>query len=235
MKVFYDLHIHSVLSPCGSVLQTPNNILNMASIKGLQLIAVTDHNSTKQLPTIEKIVCSYDFLFIYGCEVYVKEGFHVLAYFKTLEQAMMFDKYIETGLSPLQNTSKYDTQIICDEFDLTDSVYPILLNQKLKYSYNEIAVKIRNLDGLIILAHIDRPNTGVLHYDIDLQELDFDGFEVNNIENINNIYQKYSFLNEYKVLFNSDAHDLVAINEPLYCIELNELSIDAVFNYLKRR
>lgn len=235
MKVYYDLHIHSVLSPCGSVLQTPNNILNMASIKELQLIAVTDHNTTKQLPTIEKIVRSYDFIFIYGCEVYIKEGFHVLTYFKTLEQAMMFDKYLESGLSPIQNISKYDTQIICNEFDLTESIYPIYLNQKLRYTYNEVAIKVRNLDGIIILAHIDRPNTGVLDYNIDLGKLDFDCFEVNSIDNINYIYEKHPFLKDYKVLFNSDAHDLVAINEPSYYIELEELSIDTVFDYLKRR
>ena len=50
--MFYDLHMHSCLSPCADDTMTPNNICNMAFIKGLDLIAVTDHNSTKNLPAI---------------------------------------------------------------------------------------------------------------------------------------------------------------------------------------
>ncbi|MDO5479206.1 MAG: histidinol-phosphatase, partial [Clostridia bacterium] len=29
MKLYYDLHIHSALSPCGDNDMTPNNIVNM--------------------------------------------------------------------------------------------------------------------------------------------------------------------------------------------------------------
>ncbi|MEG2203410.1 MAG: PHP domain-containing protein, partial [Christensenellaceae bacterium] len=47
MQIYYDFHIHSALSPCGEDDMTPNNIVNMAKIKGLDAIAVCDHNSTK--------------------------------------------------------------------------------------------------------------------------------------------------------------------------------------------
>ena len=46
----YDLHIHSCLSPCADDSMTPHNICNMAKIKGLDLIAVTDHNSMRPHP-----------------------------------------------------------------------------------------------------------------------------------------------------------------------------------------
>ena len=69
MKYYYDLHIHTCLSPCGDVLMTPNNILNMAYLKGLNIIAITDHNSTLQLPSIMELAQSYDILVIPGVEV----------------------------------------------------------------------------------------------------------------------------------------------------------------------
>lgn len=47
MKLYYDLHIHSCLSPCGDEDNTPNNIVNMALIKGLNVIALSDHNTCK--------------------------------------------------------------------------------------------------------------------------------------------------------------------------------------------
>ncbi|MEF9894975.1 MAG: PHP domain-containing protein [Clostridia bacterium] len=53
--VAVDLHIHSCLSPCGDELMTPNNIVRMSALKGLELIAVTDHNTARQLPAVEKV------------------------------------------------------------------------------------------------------------------------------------------------------------------------------------
>ena len=50
MKLFYDFHIHSCLSPCGDEDSTPNNIVNMALLKGLNAIALSDHNTGKNCP-----------------------------------------------------------------------------------------------------------------------------------------------------------------------------------------
>ena len=55
MKCAVDLHMHSCLSPCGDMDMTPNNIVNMCKLKGLDMIAVTDHNTAKQLPVIKKV------------------------------------------------------------------------------------------------------------------------------------------------------------------------------------
>ena len=51
MNIAVDLHMHSCLSPCGDELMTPNNIVNMAKLKGLDAIAVCDHNTARHLPT----------------------------------------------------------------------------------------------------------------------------------------------------------------------------------------
>jgi len=41
-QLYYDLHLHSCLSPCGDDESTPGNIVGMAVVKGLQVIALTD-------------------------------------------------------------------------------------------------------------------------------------------------------------------------------------------------
>ena len=46
--MYYDLHIHSALSPCSDDSMTIHNIINMSLLKGLDLIAITDHNSLLQ-------------------------------------------------------------------------------------------------------------------------------------------------------------------------------------------
>lgn len=74
MKYYYDLHIHSALSPCADILMSPNNILNMAYLKELNIIAITDHNSCLQLNVFEELKDSYEMLIIPGVEVEVKEN-----------------------------------------------------------------------------------------------------------------------------------------------------------------
>lgn len=52
MMLYYDLHIHTALSPCASDEMTPNNIINMALIKGLDVIGITDHNSARNVKAV---------------------------------------------------------------------------------------------------------------------------------------------------------------------------------------
>ena len=54
MKLHYDLHLHSCLSPCGDVEMTPNNIVGMAKLLGYDIIALTDHNSCLNTPAAVK-------------------------------------------------------------------------------------------------------------------------------------------------------------------------------------
>ena len=59
--MYYDLHIHSALLlsfTCSDDTMTIYNIFHMAYIKGLDLIAITDHNSLKQQHHLEKVIQS---------------------------------------------------------------------------------------------------------------------------------------------------------------------------------
>ena len=78
MKLSYDLHLHSCLSPCGDAEMTPNNIVNMAALLGLDLIAVSDHNSALNLPAVFKAVSSVDLLVVPAIEACSSEEVHLL-------------------------------------------------------------------------------------------------------------------------------------------------------------
>lgn len=87
MKLYYDLHIHSALSPCGDGDMTPNNIVNMASLKGLDIIAVSDHNSAKNWPRSgfsAKRNCP-DLLVVPAIEAESSEEVHILCLFSALD------------------------------------------------------------------------------------------------------------------------------------------------------
>ena len=64
---------------------TPANIAGMARLKGLDVIAITDHNCALNLPRRLAAGKAMGVQVIPGLEVASKEDVHVLAYFETLE------------------------------------------------------------------------------------------------------------------------------------------------------
>ena len=71
-----DLHIHSCLSPCGSLDMDPESIVETALRKGLDAIAITDHNSTLQCPVIQELGQERGLLVLAGVEVTTSEEVH---------------------------------------------------------------------------------------------------------------------------------------------------------------
>ena len=102
----YDLHIHSCLSPCGDDDMTPANIVGMAMIKGLDLIAVTDHNSCKNCPAVLTMADAYGLTALPGMELTTSEEVHVVCLFADLKDALAFDEYVYSRLMPIPNNEK---------------------------------------------------------------------------------------------------------------------------------
>ncbi len=229
MKVAYDLHIHSVLSPCADELMTPNNILNMAMLKGLNMIAITDHNSTKQLPVIKELAESYDFIIIPGVEVTVTEGFDVLCYFRTWEDAYQFDHFLEQHLCNEWGSYSKENQVITDIYDTTISYVDQPLT-KTSITFQELYREVKSSQGAVVLAHINRRNSSALNtYTLD--QLDFDGIEL-QIYQSEQFLEQNPFVSEHKLFYNSDSHSLLQLSESEYEIDIEDLSIEGFFQYL---
>lgn len=201
----------------------------MSMLKEVDILSVTDHNSTKQLRVFEDLQESYDFLFIPGVEVSVLEDFDVLCYFRTYNDAIKFDKYLEPRLNGEWGIFEESNQVITDIFDTTYETYPIPLTGT-NIPYLELVKEVRGLNGAIVLAHIDRDSKSVLNT-YKLEDIDFDAIEIQK-------YGREKFLkdnpelNKYKILFNSDSHSLLTISEKEDYINLEEKTIESFFNFL---
>ena len=225
MKYHYDLHIHSVLSPCADVLMTPHNIFNMAKIKGLDIIAITDHNSCMQLRICEEIAKSYDILFVPGIEVTVKEDFDVLCYFKTVDDALMFDKILEPfKLQETYDADLFGEQEITNIYDEIIDVYPYLLTHPIDISFSKLLEIIKNFEHILIFAHVDRSYRSGIKY-------------VNQLDRTPIVEYRHQQPKDIDAIFvhNSDAHQIVDILERTdkNVIDLKTLKIDDLFRYFK--
>ncbi len=208
---------------------TPNNILNMAMLKEVDILSVTDHNSTKQLRVFEDLQESYDFLFIPGVEVSVLEGFDVLCYFRTYNNAIKFDKYLEPHLNGEWGIFKESDQVITDIFDTAYETFPTPLTNT-NIPYLELVKEVRSLNGAIVLAHIDRISKSVLNT-FKLEDIDFDAIEIQK-HNREQFLKENPNMENFRILFNSDSHSLLSISEKEDYINLEEKTIESFFNFL---
>ena len=117
MKIRADLHIHSCLSPCGSLEMSPSAVVDRAVSAGLGLIAITDHNSALNCPALERICSSRDDICaFYGMEITSMEEVHLLALFDTADAAVDFGAFIYSHLPDIPNDpERFGDQVYVDE------------------------------------------------------------------------------------------------------------------------
>lgn len=230
MKYFYDFHIHSDLSPCADKDMTPNNIVNMAYIKGLNMIAITDHNSIENYRAIEKIAKELNIITIAGMEINTKEEVHILTYFRDYNSAKIVSDLIYDSLPEIYNKKDiFGEQNIYNENDeIVASLDKLLINSS-KYSLKEIYEIIISHNGVIVPAHVNKKSNGILGVlGFFPADIDFDFIELSNSTELNDRVKRLT--DKYKKLVNSDAHMLENISEPSNYIELD--NPEDIFNYL---
>lgn len=240
IDVYYDMHIHTCLSSCGCSENTVLNVFEKCKENGLELISITDHNSSLHYETIEKLKDKYPFKVIYGMEVTTHLGFHVLFYFESLDKLYKFSEYIISQIdSKGPNTDP--EELITDEYGKVIREVNYKINQPIASSYEELTKVARSLDGLIVLAHVNRGGSGILEFYSDITQFDFDAIEISkngnlslNIEDIErDLFLKYPYLKNYKRVYNSDGHSLAMIHKRVNSIKMAEVSFDGFRKWLK--
>lgn len=224
--MFYDLHIHSALSPCANDDMTPNNIVNMSLIKGLELIAVCDHNAIDQQAALACVAKKNGLNYLYGIEVQSSEEVHLLAFFQKWEDISQFGRWISNYLLPIENDPAFfGRQLIMNELDEIIGEKKTLLIQSVSLSIDELCKRIHQYHGLVVLAHaMDRTNSIMTQLGFIPQNLPFDGIEIKNNEQKKQLLMIHPWLDSDLLwLISSDAHQLTDISEAEHEIKIEEL------------
>ena len=228
MKFYYDLHIHSDLSPCGSNDMTPNNIVNMSFIKGLNIISVTDHNSTANLPAVMELSGEAGIKVIPGIEVTTREEVHVLCYFRELFSAMEFGGIIYDSLPFVKNNAEIfgEQNIYNCRDEITGTLDKLLINAS-SYNIEDVYSITQKCNGVMIPAHINKVSNSILGV---LGFMPFN-LKIDFVEVYSKIPISNKITEKYKVLNNSDAHQLIDISEAVNYFELS--NINDIYSYLR--
>jgi len=230
MRLAADLHIHTCLSPCGSEDMTPNNIVNMARLKGLDAIAICDHNAAGNLPAVAALAQRAGILFLPGIEVQTREEVHILAYLPTVKAAQELGEEIYRRLLPIRNREDlFGPQIVMNERDEETKREERLLLQSADLSVDELVDIVKALRGAAVPAHVNRKSYSIVGALGFVPEGLFTTLEVSlNAPHLRTLPPSCH------LMFNSDAHDLWELNERCFMIWPEERTAEALIDYIRR-
>lgn len=228
IQLTYDLHIHSCLSPCGDNDMTPANIVGMAAVKQLDVIALTDHNSCKNCAPFMEMADTYDIIAIPGMELCTAEEVHVLCLFPDLYAASDFDRCVYDKMLQIPNKPDiFGEQLLYNNKDEIIGSEPNLLICSTSIGFDDVYDLVSDHQGVMIPAHIDKSANSLLaNLGFVPPDSRFTCVELKDLSKLHELSNSNPYLEHCQILCNSDAHYLEHISEP-------EQTITAKSNQIK--
>ena len=238
---YYDLHTHSCLSPCGGEDSTPASIAGMAKLAGLDIVALTDHNSSKNCPAFFEAARAYGIVPVAGMELTTSEDIHAVCLFESLEDALLFDAEIDSRRMKVPNRPDiFGEQLILDSDDNEIGRVDSLLTVATDISIDGLRKITDSFGGVCYPAHIDRDANGIIAVLGTIPEnSDFDFYEIHDGGRIPEFSERYGIAKE-RFIISSDAHYLDGIKDKenyfsLDCDGDDEITVRrALFEHLRR-
>lgn len=211
---------------------TPWNLVGMAKVKGLQAIALTDHNSALNTPQAVLAGDMYGVTVVPGMEVTTREEAHMLAYFPTVEADLAFGEKVFAALPDVRNREElFGRQVIVGEDDRPTGTLERLLLNATALTADEVCALAHSLGGVCVPAHINRGANGMLGA-LGLMPA-LPAYPV--VEVCKSIAcPAYAVAGRF-VLHSSDAHRLEDIAEPDFALELPAADAASVLAWLRER
>ena len=131
----YDLHIHTAASPCADEHMSPHNIIHMAQLKDLNIIAITDHQTCCNCKAVMEVGQKAGILVIPGIEIMCQEEFHLVALLPSYKVALEVEAYIQSAMPKVPNNHKFFGEQLCfNEQDEVIGEIPHLLLMATEHS-----------------------------------------------------------------------------------------------------
>ena len=218
-----DLHIHSCLSACAELDMTPKRIVKRAREEGLDIIALTDHNTARNTEVAVELGRRTGVLVLPGIEVCSAEEAHVLALFGDTDAALRLQEQLYQGLVPLGDDR---WQVVVDAEDVVLGFDGLALMGASGLTLAELPERIRELGGLAVASHIDREAFSVSsQFGFVPDDVIFDAYEVVEPARAKALLMGGG-LGDIPWVSSSDAHRLEDVGRRHTVLEMVEASFD---------
>jgi 3',5'-nucleoside bisphosphate phosphatase len=230
-----DVHLHTCLSPCADITQSPKRIIEKLSEKEFGLVFITDHNSMANAEAVIKSGKDFGDLRIYpGMEITTREEIHILSLFENLHNAGRTQEYINNYLPDVYFKTEMQEQIIANENDEVEGFYDKSLFSAVDLDLDEVIELIHDNKGIVIAAHIDRQCFSILsQLGFIPDKCELDALEISpnmSLQEAMEIYNKYSL--KYKFVKGSDSHSLHTIGCSFTEFYGKDNSFNSFYNFI---
>lgn len=202
-----DLHIHTTLSPCGSLDMSPRVIVGKAREAGLDIIAVTDHNMSENTPYVKEAGERCGLVVLAGMELQTREEIHLIAVFDDYDSAYELQLMIYDLLPAVPNDVEFwGDQVVVDTQDTIVRSEDRLLISSARISIEDATSWIKSHGGIAIPSHIDSPTFSIIsQLGFIPADIPFDALEIRNPENAG-AFMPFIMRKDLPFVTFSDAH-----------------------------
>jgi len=195
----------------------PPLIIQEALDRSINLIAITDHNTTANVKAVQEAACGTDLTVLPGMELQTREEVHLLCLFDTVEQTEAWQALVDDRMPPLEKSIEFFAeQFIVDKTgDFIRRETQLLLTSA-NLSLKEAVTGVTNLRGLAIPAHVNGQafsliaNLGFVPPDVP-----FAALEISRHISPTEARKKFPQLKNYTLIQNGDVHylgDFLGVN-----------------------
>lgn len=230
-----DLHIHTVLSPCGDLEMSPARIIYEAARRDLDIIGITDHNTTRHCNLTTRLAAEKGIFVLQGAEVTTREEVHCLTFFENNDALGTFQKFLDENLPDFPNNPLiFGHQVQVDENEIIIYEEKRLLVNAISKTVKEVEVFVHSLNGIFIPAHIDRRKNSIYSQLGFLPEnMKADALEISRATMPEQFSDNHPEINKYPLLRSSDAHYPEQIGTVFTVWHINEPSFSEIIMALR--
>ena len=202
-----DLHIHTCLSPCAELDMSPKAVVRKSVERGLDIIAVCDHNSAENVEASIRAAARFDLRVLPGMEINSVEEVHSLAIFEGVEKAYLMQKMVYKHLKGTNRAELFGDQVVANEWDEVEGFNDRLLIGAVDLELSDIIREVHRLGGLSIACHVDRPSFSVpSQLGFIPPDLEVDALEISRPGKWEAGHQEIPGTEEFSIVSFSDAH-----------------------------
>ncbi|MCK4526365.1 PHP domain-containing protein [candidate division WOR-3 bacterium] len=232
-----DLHIHTCLSPCGDLTNSPKRVVEKALELNIDIIGICDHNSAENVQAAKNAGAKKKITVLAGMEITSVEEVHIIALFDKTQDILKLQDIIYEKLPPEENKEEFfGQQIIVNEFDEVEGYNKKLLIGATTLTLKEIVSEIQRFGGLAIAAHIDRESYSVIgQLGFIPEDLEFDALELSPNISQSVAINRFPGIEKFPMISSSDAHFLQDIGKATTSFLINEPKINEILMAFKKK
>jgi len=196
----------------------PPFIVQKALEIGLNLIAITDHNASENVPAVIKAAEGSELTVLPGMELQTEEEVHVLCLFDSMNQLNKLQELVDKTLPDVKNNIEFfGEQFIVDHTGEFIRRKERLLINSTQLSFDEAFHAVTELGGLFIPAHVNRQAFSLIdHLGFVPPDLDIDALEVSRHISLEDAKTKFPQIKRFPLIQSGDVHyidDFLGVNQ----------------------